>query len=254
MTRVFQEIGRFLIFFFKACQWLVKPPYRISLFVEQLDAIADKSVFIICLTGVFTGLVSTIQFYYGFQLIRPDELVGPTTVLGLARELAPTFTAIVVTGRAGAAMAAQIGAMRVTEQIDAIEVMAVNPIQYLVSPRIFAGFLSLPVLTTLFLFIGSVAAYFAGVDLLGIDRSVFYLHLRDFVFVRDLVQGLIKAAVYGIMFSSISAYMGFYASGGARGVGKATNLAVVVTLVLILIGDYFLTLVIRALFYHGVKG
>jgi phospholipid/cholesterol/gamma-HCH transport system permease protein len=167
------------------------------------------------------------------------------------RELGPVFTAIVVTGRAGAAMAAQLGTMRVTEQIDAMDVMAVNSIQYLVVPRVAAGFIALPLLTALFIFVGNVGSYFTGVYLLSIDPVIFFAHLQDIVQVRDLIQGLIKAAAFGIIFSTIGTFKGYFTQGGAEAVGRSTNEAVVVTLVLILVGDYFLTLIIRAFLYSG---
>ena len=238
-----------MIFMFRAIYWLIKTPYRPNIFLEHFYFIANKSVFIVTLTAIFTGLVFAIQFYFGFNVINADALVGPASALSLARELAPVFTAVVVTGRAGAAMAAELGTMRVTDQIDAMEVMAINPLQYLVSPRILAGFIALPILSTLFLFIGNIGAYMAGVWLLGIDSSLFYSHLSEFVEIQDILQGLIKAAFFGLMFSTLSTYTGFTTSGGAKAVGASTNRAVVVTLVLILVSDYFLTLGIRFLFY-----
>lgn len=251
MTRMLEEIGRLIVFFGQACYWLFKPPYRPSLVLEQLYQVANQSVFVVSLTALFTGLVFAVQFYFGFRVIQADALVGPASVLSLARELAPVFTAVVVTGRAGAGMAAELGTMRITEQIDAMEVMAVSPIQYLVSPRILAGFLSMPALSIFFLIVGYFGVYVAGIYLLNIEKVVLFSHLQEFVRPRDLMQGLIKAAVFGVMFSVISTYSGYVAAGGARGVGNATKRAVVATLVLILISDYFLTLLIRFFLYRG---
>jgi len=251
MAQLIEETGRIILFLLRAGYWLVRPPYRPALVFEQLYFVANQSIFIIVLTSLFTGLVFAVQFYFGFRVIQADALVGPSSALSLARELAPVLTAVVVTGRAGAAMAAEIGTMRITEQVDAMEVMAVSPMQYLVSPRILAGLMSLPALTVLFLFVGNLGVYIAGAYLLKIERVLIFSHLQEFANTRDVVQGLVKAATFGVMFSTISTYSGYFASGGAKGVGRATTRAVVITLVLILISDYFLTLLVRFLFYRG---
>ncbi len=245
-----EQTGHISRFFGQAMYWMFKPPFRFRLFLEQFIFVANKSAFIVCLTGVFSGMVFAIQIYFGFRIINADALVGPAVAIGFVRELGPVFTGIVVTGRAGAAMAAQLGSMRVTEQIDAMDVMAVNSIQYLVVPRIAASFIALPLLSCLFIFIGNVGSYFTGVYLLGIDPVLFFAHLQEIVQVRDVTQGLIKASIFGIIFSTIGTFKGYYTKGGAEAVGRSTNEAVVETLVLILVGDYFLTLVIRAFLYR----
>lgn len=243
-----EQGGRITRFFLHTLRWLFRRPFRFGVFIEQFYFVANQSLFIILVTGVFTGMVFAVQFYFGFRLIQADTLVGPSSALSLTRELAPVFSAIVVTGRAGAAFAAELGTMRVTEQIDAMDVMAVNSIHYLVVPRVLAGFLALPVLSTVFLFVGNLGAYVAGVHFLGIDASLFYAHLQSFVFPEDVAQSLIKAACFGIIFATIGTYYGYTAHGGARAVGRATNNAVVSTLVAILVGDYFLTLAVRQVF------
>lgn len=248
--RLVESTGAVARFFGDTMYWLMRPPYRGRLFLEQFLFVANKSVFIVCLTGIFTGMVFAIQIYFGFKLIDPAPLVGPAVAIGFVRELGPVFTAIVVTGRAGAAMAAQLGTMRVTEQIDAMDVMAVNSIQYLVVPRILASFLALPLLSALYIFVGNLGSYLTGVYLLNIDPVIFFAHLQDVVQVRDLIQGLIKAGAFGIIFSTIGTFKGYFTQGGAEAVGRSTNEAVVVTLVLILVGDYFLTLIIRAMLYR----
>lgn len=247
--RFVEETGHVARFFMQAMYWMFRPPFRYKVFLEQFLFVANKSVFIVCLTGVFSGMVFAIQIYFGFRIINADALVGPAVAIGFVRELGPVFTAIVVTGRAGAAMAAQLGSMRVSEQIDAMDVMAVNSIQYLVVPRILASFIALPLLSSLFIFVGNVGSYFTGVYLLGIDPVIFFAHLQEIVQVRDVIQGLIKAAAFGIIFSTIGTFKGYFTEGGAEAVGRSTNEAVVITLVLILVGDYFLTLVIRAMLY-----
>ena len=243
------ETGRMANFLWEAISWLFRPPFRAKVFLEQFIFVANKSLFIVALTSIFTGMVFAVQTYFGFKIIKADGLVGPTTAVAYVRELGPVFTAIVVTGRCGAAMAAQLGTMRVTEQIDALDVMAVSSMQYLVAPRVLASFIEMPLLCCLFIFIGNIGSYFTGTVLLGIDPVIYFAHLQDFITVRDIWQGLIKAAVFGIIFSTVGTYKGYNTQGGAEAVGKSTNEAVVTTLVLILVSDYFLTMMIRALLY-----
>jgi len=244
-----EETGRIVKFFQSTMYWTFKPPFRFKLIVDQFFFVANKSLFIVSLTSIFSGMVFAMQTYYGFKLINADGLVGPTTAIAFLRELGPVFTAIVVTGRCGAAMAAQLGTMRVTEQIDAMDVMAVNSIQYLVVPRVLASLIALPLLTALFIFIGNVGSYFVGTVILNIDPVIYFAHLQEFANTKDLAQGLIKAAFFGIIFAIIGTYKGYNTKGGAEAVGKSTNEAVVLTLVLILVSDYFLTVMIRALLY-----
>ncbi len=244
-----QEAGNIFLFLLQTVRWAVRPPYRFKLFLHQFIFVAYESSFIVCLTAVFSGMVFAVQVYFGFKVISADALVGPSVALAMSRELGPVFTAIVVTGRAGAAMAAQLGSMRVSEQIDAMDVMAVNSIQYLVVPRVVASLVAMPLLCALFIFVGCVGAYFTSVHLLNIDPVLFFSHFQDFIEVRDVLQGLIKASCFGVIFSLIGTYMGYTTEGGAEAVGKSTNVAVVVTLVLVLVSDYFITLIIRALLY-----
>jgi phospholipid/cholesterol/gamma-HCH transport system permease protein len=159
----------------------------------------------------------------------------------MTRELGPVLTSLMVTGRAGSAMAAELGTMRVTEQIDALTVMALNPIKYLVTPRVIAAFLVLPVLTVISNFVGIIGGYLVGVKLLGINEGAYIDKMIKFVELNDIYNGLVKAAVFGIIFSIISCYKGFYTKGGAEGVGRATTEAVVVSSVTILVTDYILT-------------
>jgi phospholipid/cholesterol/gamma-HCH transport system permease protein len=244
-----EEAGNMLIFFMQAVIWLFRPPFRWRNFVKQFIFVAYESTFIVALTAIFSGMVFAIQIYFGFKVISADALVGPSVAVGMARELGPVFTAIVVTGRAGAAMAAQLGTMRVTEQIDAMDVMGVSSIQYLVTPRIAASFVALPALTALFVLLGVVGAYVTCVYLLMIDPVLFFSHMQDFVEPKDLAQGLIKAAGFGLIFSLIGTYKGYYTTGGAESVGKSTNEAVVLSLVMVLVGDYFITLIVRTILY-----
>jgi len=237
----FSSIGRMSIFIYKFFYWFFKPPLRLKLIIDQLYFIGNKSVFIILLSGAFTGMVLAYQTYFGFKLINIDSLVGPVVALSMARELAPVLAGLIVSGRAGGAMAAQIGTMKVTEQIDALEVMGINSFQYLAVPRIIAGTIALPLLSVLFLLIGNVGGWFVGTKALMIDESLFFAKLSDFMFMADIYQGLIKATFFGFFISLIGTYFGFSVSKGAEGVGRGTNLAVVWGMIVVLISDYILT-------------
>lgn len=231
-------ICRYILNFF---YWSVRPPYRSKLFFEQMHFIGNKSLFIITLAGSFTGMVMAYQTYFGFKLINVDSLVGPVVAITLARELAPVLTGLIVAGRAGAAMAAQIGTMKVTEQVDALEVMGVNSVQYLAVPRILAGTLAVPMLSIFFLFIGNIGSYIVGTQALSIDEAIYLSKLSDFMFISDITQGVIKATVFGFIISIIGTYFGFSVTKGAEGVGKGTNFAVVWGMISVLVLDYFLT-------------
>lgn len=239
--KTFSSIGRMSIFIYKFFYWIAKPPFRLKLVMEQLYFIGNKSVFIILLSGGFTGMVLAYQTYFGFKLINIDSLVGPVVALSMARELAPVLAGLIVSGRAGGAMAAQIGTMKVTEQIDALEVMGINSFQYLAVPRIIAGTIALPLLSILFLLIGNIGGWIVGTKALLIDESLFFAKLSDFMFMADIYQGLIKATFFGFFISLIGTYFGFNVSKGAEGVGRGTNLAVVWGMIVVLISDYILT-------------
>jgi len=186
-------------------------------------------------------MVFATQTYFGFKLINVDSLVGAIVAIAMAKELAPVLTGLIVAGRAGSAMAAQIGSMKVTEQIDALEVMGINSIQYLAVPRIIAGTIAVPMLSVVFLFIGNVGSYLVGTKTLMIDESMYYSKLSEFMYVADLWQGIIKAGVFGFVISVIGTYFGFQVEKGAVGVGRGTNLAVIWGMISVLILDYFLT-------------
>ena len=182
-----------------------------------------------------------LQIGQAFRMFNAETLTGPTVALALARELSPVFTAIMVTARAGSAMATELGTMRVTEQIDALRTMAVDPIDYLVAPRIVASLVMVPILTMFFNLVGMFGCWLVSVKLLGIDHGIFMARVREYVDPSDLGNGLVKAAVFGLILAVMGCYRGFHASGGARGVGMATTSAVVYSCVLILVFDYFLT-------------
>jgi phospholipid/cholesterol/gamma-HCH transport system permease protein len=206
-----------------------------------MEFVGVGSLFIVLLTGLFTGAVFALQGASAFRLFNAESLVGSTVALSLAKELSPVLTGLMVTGRAGSGIATELGTMRVTEQIDALETMAVNPVQYLVVPRFLAGVVMVPALSVLFTLVGMCGAYFVGVVLMNIDPGVFLGKTRWLVAPKDITDGLIKATVFGGVLTLVGCYKGFYASGGARGVGIATTQSVVVSSVAILVADYFLT-------------
>ncbi|MBP9673790.1 MAG: ABC transporter permease [Bacteriovoracaceae bacterium] len=236
-----QGLGRFTIFCMSVFYWLPKRPYRFKLLVEQLYFIGNKSLFIVCLTASFSGMVMAYQTYLGFQVISADSFIGSIVAVSLAKELAPVFTGLIVSGRAGAAMAAQIGTMKVTEQVDALEVMGISSYQYLAVPRIVAGTLALPMLSIIFLFVGNLGSWLIGTKVLQIDDAIYFSQLSSFMHVQDIYQGVIKAFFFGFLISVIGTYHGFAVKQGAEGVGKGTNEAVVWGMAVVLTVDYFLT-------------
>ena len=234
-------MGKISMFGGRIFYWMFKRPFRFHLLIEQLYFIGNKSMTIIFLAGLFTGMVFCTQTYFGFKLINVDSLVGSIVAISLAKELAPVLTGLIVAGRAGSAMAAQIGSMKVTEQIDALEVMGINSIQYLAVPRVVASTIALPMLSVMFLFVGNLGAYAVGTTTLMIDEAMFFSKLSDFMAIEDIAQGVIKAFVFGFVISVIGTYFGFQVEKGAVGVGRGTNLAVIWGMVSVLVLDYFLT-------------
>ncbi len=240
---VVEEFGRIVLLLLSTIAWMFRPPFRYQVVLKQMEFVGVNSVTVVLITGTFTGMVIALQTYYGFRMFGGESLVGSTLTLAITRELGPVFTALMVTGRAGSAMAAEIGTMKVTEQIDALYAMSVNPIQYLIMPRILAGICMLPVLTIVADFIGIVGGYFVGVELLNINSGMFMAKIIEIVELDDIFNGLIKSAFFGLILSLVGCYKGFYATGGAEGVGRATTQSVVISSVAIFISDYFLTAV-----------
>jgi len=220
---------------------MFRPPLKARNIFKQMEFVGVKSIFVVVLTGTFTGMVMALQGYHGFRMFSAEALVGSTVALGMTRELGPVLTALMVTARAGSAMAAELGTMRVTEQIDALSVMAANPIKHLIVPRVLAGVFMVPLLTVVSDFCGIVGGYFVGVHLLDINSGIFIKNITKLVDLGDIYNGLVKAACFGLILSLIGCYKGFNARGGAEGVGRATTEAVVLAAITILISDYFLT-------------
>ncbi len=243
----FTEVGQTAILAGQLAFWTVRPPIRVRLFFLQCEFIGVGSLFIVLLTGIFTGLVFALQSSFAFAKFNAESLVGATVVISLCRELAPVLTALMVTGRAGSAIATELGTMRVSEQIDALETMAVSPVQYLVVPRVFAMTLMMPMLTMLFNFVGFLGAYIVSVFQSGINEGTFMGRIHQIVEFSDLAGGLFKSAIFGFAIALIACHRGMNASGGSRGVGLAATGTVVTGSVTILILDYLLTSILLML-------
>jgi len=238
------ETGAVANFFARTLVASLSPPYRLNLFFQQAEFVGFGSLFIVLLTGTFTGAVFTLESVQALQRVGMESMVGSTVILAVARELGPVLTALMVTGRVGSSMATELGTMRVSEQIDAMEVMAVDPVKYLVVPRLFAGAIMVPCLTMLFDLVACVGSYGVGVGILDIDEGAFVERIRWYLDPYDFTHGLWKSIVFGIVITLIGCYKGFHAEGGARGVGMATTQAVVIGSIAIFVLDYVMTSVL----------
>lgn len=221
--------------------WMLRPPLRVAALVAQLEFVGVQSLFLVGLVGLFTGMVFAVQTIYGFRRFGAENLMGGVVALTLSREMAPVLSAIMVAARAGSGMAAALGNMRATEQIDALETMAVSPIQYLVVPRVLAGVIMVPVLALFFLLVGIGGAYLIGVVWLSLDPGQFVDRIQQLMDRPDLTQGLTKAVIFGYAVTLISCRQGYYAKGGAEGIGLATTRAVVWSVVSVFFLDYVIT-------------
>src|SRR6266850_1780608 len=237
-------MGRMLILLLTALLWAFIPPFRLRRLVRQIHFIGWRSLLVVVLTGAFTGMVLGLQGYYTLRKFGATALLGPAVALSLIREIGPVLCALVVTGRAGSAMAAEIGIMRITDQIDVLSVMALNPVKYLISPNILAGFITLPLLTAIADVVGIYGGYLVGVQLLGVGQGVYFGEMQAILGMYDISIGFWKSLSFGLIISWVCCYKGFYTQFGAEGVSKATTEAVVMSSVWILICDYFLTSVL----------
>ncbi len=244
ILRGVQEIGRMMILLGTSLRWMVRPPFRLDQLLKQFEFIGVDSISVIGLTGLFSGAVMALQSSFAFSLFDANSMIGPAVALVTLRELGPVFTSLMVSARCGSAMAAEIGTMRVTEQIDALDVMAVDPVQYLIVPRLVAAVIMLPALTVIFDFMALFGSGVVTVALLEIPLRQFYENTVEFVALSNFTNGLYKSAVFGILVAIISCYKGFYTTRGAAGVGKATTESVVLSSVLTLVVDYFLTAIL----------
>jgi phospholipid/cholesterol/gamma-HCH transport system permease protein len=234
-------LGHATLFLGRALHQIVRRPFRGALVLEHTHFVGSRSVSIVILTGAFTGLVLALQGYNALSRFGAAQMVGALVSLSLVRELAPVLAALMVTARAGSAMAATLGNMRVTEQIDALETMAIEPLSYLVAPRFIASVLTAPLLTSLFIVTGIAVAQTFCVHALGMDQAQFSSSVSSAIEASDVVEGLCKSLAFSVLMAWIACYHGYHAHGGAHGVGQATTRAVVVTAVSVLAVDYVLT-------------
>lgn len=234
-------VGAATIFLAQALAHTLRRPLRVREILEQLHFIGNRSLSIVVLTGAFTGLVLVLQGYNALTRFGAEQMVGSLVALSLVRELAPVLGALMITARAGSAIAATLGNMRVTEQIDALQTMAIDPISYLVAPRIIAALVSGPLLVSLFILTGLGVAQLFAVQVLMVDSASFQSAVATAIEWSDVFEGLTKALCFSVLMVWIATYRGYTASGGAQGVGQATTRAVVETSVLVLALDYVLT-------------
>ncbi len=242
--KMVREMGRLGWFMLYSLYMIVRRPGSLVHVLKQIRFIGTKSLFVIVLTAGFTGMVLGLQGYYTLTKFGSEGMLGAAVALSLIRELGPVLAALMVTGRAGSAITAEIGIMRITEQIDALETMALDPFKYLVTPKFIAAMISLPLLCAIFDVIGIYGGWLVGVKLLGVNPGAYFYEMEKAVVWRDVYSGIMKSFSFGVIIAWIGCYKGYYAGHGAEGVSKATTESVVLTSVIILVWDYFLTSVL----------
>lgn len=233
-----RSLGRAGLFLATAAFWALVPPLRVKRLVRQVAFIGARSSLIVLLTGTFTGMVLALESYHALQRFGGEMLLGPGVALALIREIGPVISALMITARAGSALTAELGIMRITEQIDALEVMAINPFRYLIVPNLLAGLISFPLLTSMFDVVGIYGGYLVAVKLLKLSEGCYFGSMSAYVDMGEVLHGLYKSVCFGLIVMWVCCYKGFHASYGAEGVSKATTEAVVTSSVLVLVADY----------------
>ncbi|MDR3535659.1 MAG: ABC transporter permease [Acetobacteraceae bacterium] len=233
--------GSLALFAASGLSHIVRPPFYWRLFARAMLEIGYFSLPVVALTAVFTGMVLALQSYTGFSRFSAQSAIANLVVLSVTRELGPVLAGLMVAGRIGAAMAAEIGTMRVTDQIDALSTLSTNPMKYLVAPRLLAGVIALPLLVLIADILGVLGGFIVSTAKLGFNPSTYIMNTVNFVQTGDVVSGLVKAAVFGFLITLMGCYQGYNSRGGAQGVGAATTAAVVSASILILAFDYILT-------------
>ena len=241
VVRGVEGLGKFLLFQLEVILLLFKPPFRWRQVLEQVHFIGFGSLGVIFLTAFFTGLVEAVQLYRGFHEFGVEDFMGYTIFLSIVKELGPVFASLMVVSRGISAYAAELGSMRVTEQIDALDVMAVNSKQFLVVPRILATIISLPLLILFFDAVANIGAYLISVYSLDINGYTYLENIKLYGKVKDFIEGVVKGAVFGYLISAIGTYIGYNTRGGAKGVGRSTTLAVVIASITIFVADYIIS-------------
>ncbi len=242
-----EQAGRMGLFLFRCIFKIFSPPYKIKPVIKQIHFIGSKSLFVIIFTGAFTGMVLALQGYYTLRKFGSEGLLGSAVALSLLRELGPVITALMVIGRAGSAICAEIGIMRNSEQIDALDCMAIDSYKFLLVPKFIAGVISLPLLTFIFDVVGILGGFLVGVTLLGVNKGTYFQGMYDSVVWEDVWMGVVKSLVFGLLIIWITAAKGYFLhkekSGGfgAEGVSRNTTSAVVLASVTILVWDYLIS-------------
>ena len=238
---VLDTFGSFFIFLMNIIKTIFTSRLRVHQLFEQMLSVGVQSLNIILLTGLSTGAVLAWQSYTGFKRFGAEDFIGPVVALSLIRELGPVLSGLMVTGRAGSAMTAELGTMSITEQLEALQTLCINTNQYLMVPRILGSTIIMPFLAVFSMICGIVGGYMISVNVLNLNGEQYISGIKTFVELSDITGGLLKAAAFGFIFSIVGCYKGFMTSGGAKGVGLATTQSVVISSISILIADYFLT-------------
>jgi len=238
---VCRTVGMVALFALEGLSHLLRPPFYTRLFVKHLLEIAYFSLPVVALTAIFTGMALALQSYTGFARFNAEDAVAKVVVLSITRELGPVLAGLMVAGRIGASFAAEIGTMRVTDQIDALSTLSTNPMKYLVAPRLLAGVIAMPFLVLVADILGVMGGWLIGTTKLGFNSAGYLRTTMDFLEVMDVVSGLVKATVFGFVITLMGCWCGYNSRGGAQGVGAATTTAVVSSCILILALNYVLT-------------
>jgi phospholipid/cholesterol/gamma-HCH transport system permease protein len=241
------QLGSMLLLLLDIIKAMFSRRLRWAEIFDQTNKIGWQSQAVVIITGAFTGMVFAVQTYYQFHKVKMDTAVGPVVSVAMTRELAPVLTALMVAGRVGAAIAAELGTMKVTEQLDALRSVGTSPVDYLAVPRFIAMVVALPLLTAEAMFFGIFSGYWVGVHMLGIDGAYFLNNMYKFTGMKDVMSGLIKSVFFAVFIVVISCYKGFNAGEGAEGVGRATTQAVVVSSLTVLIANFFIAVLFNAI-------
>ncbi len=238
---IFEQIGLFVLFFLKVLYNMVTPPFYFKNILKQMVVIGFYSLPLIAITALFSGMVMTLQIYSGFSQFNAMGTMALIIVLAVVRELGPVFAGLMISARSGSSISAEIGTMRVSEQIDALTTLSVEPMKYLVAPRIWAGILVMPLLVLVADIIGIFGGYFVGTAFLNFPPEPYLYKLVDSIAMKDVVSGMIKGMVFGFIITTIGAFFGYNTKQGAKGVGMATTNAVVISAIMVLLFNYVLT-------------
>ena len=240
-TNVFEQTGLWFRMLWRTVKAALRPPLELREWLRQMVRLGFDSIPVVFLTSMFTGMVLALQTFNGFQRVHAENFVGSVVALAMLRELSPVLVGLMVTGRVGSSMAAEIGTMRVTEQIDALKALATDPVQYLFVPRVAAGILMMPFLVILGDALGVGGGYLVAVKMMDANPVLYEQNTYQFLQLNDIWVGLVKAAVFGVILTLTGCVRGYYTRGGAEGVGRATTNAVVSASLIILLSDFFLT-------------